>query len=298
MGTKETIIRTLKGVLLSLLLHLLLLLLFVVVFKKVELPPAPLAQERKIALNLSRFTPPSSRPAATPAPTIPSLAKPVEKKPNKVQAVKPPVKEKPLDQKKRLVAPKSQNGENNATKVTKKQVKKIQKKIVQTKAIQRTAKQTIKQTRPKRPISKASNDPLANALMGSGTSMYRTTKPNTSNQTDTMINQLYGREFDGFNQVQKEFIRDNLGAIHRITQRTLSRNGYPDVAIQTRQEGTNIVSFDLHPNGDITNLQLKRSIGYAALDENTLEVIRIAYKEYPRPAKTTKIVFYVHYHLQ
>ncbi|MDQ1325577.1 MAG: periplasmic protein TonB [Campylobacterota bacterium] len=127
--------------------------------------------------------------------------------------------------------------------------------------------------------------------------MYRTTKSNHSNQTDNMINQLYGKEFDGFSQIQKEFIRDNLNSIHRITQSTLSRNGYPGVAIQTGQEGTNIVSFDLHPNGDITNLQLKKPIGYAALDENTLEVIRIAYKDYPRPAKTTKIVFYVRYSL-
>ena len=278
-------------------LHLLLLLLFVVTFKKAVLRSPPLAKEEKIALNLSQFTPPSPKPIATPAPITPPPAKPVEKKPNKAQTAKPIVKKKTLDQKKRLFVPQKDNHENNATKIIKKQVKKIQKKIVQKKATQHTAKQTIKPTRPKSAIPKASNDPLANALMGSGTSMYRATKPNNSNHTDNMINQLYGREFDGFSQVQKEFIRDNLGTIHRITQNTLSRNGYPDVAIQTGQEGTNIVSFNLHPNGDITNLQLKRPIGYAALDENTLEVIRIAYKEYPRPAKTTKIVFYVQYHL-
>ncbi|DAB40932.1 MAG TPA: hypothetical protein CFH81_01125 [Sulfurovum sp. UBA12169] len=295
MGTKETIIRTLKGVLLSLLLHLLLLLLFVVTFKKVVLRPPPLAKEEKIALNLSQFMPPSPKPIAAHAPITPPRAKPVEKKPNKVPTAKPIVKKKILDQKKRLAVPQKDNSENNATKITKKQVKKIRNNIFQTKATRHTAKPTIKSTRPKSPISKASKDPLANALMGSGTSMYRATKSNNSNQTGNMINQLYGREFDGFSQVQKEFIRDNLGTIHRITQNTLSRNGYPDVAIQTKQEGTNIVSFNLHPNGDITNLQLKRPIGYAALDENTLEVIRIAYKEYPRPAKTTKIVFYVQY---
>jgi outer membrane biosynthesis protein TonB len=31
------------------------------------------------------------------------------------------------------------------------------------------------------------------------------------------------------------------------------------------------------------------------LDQNTLEVIRIAYKNYPLPNKKTKIVFYVTY---
>ncbi|MDQ1325578.1 MAG: TonB protein [Campylobacterota bacterium] len=62
-------------------LHLLLLLLFVATFKKVVLPPPPpLAQEEKIALNLSQFTPLPPEPIAALTPRIPSLAKPVEKK--------------------------------------------------------------------------------------------------------------------------------------------------------------------------------------------------------------------------
>jgi TonB family protein len=109
------------------------------------------------------------------------------------------------------------------------------------------------------------------------------------------IRKLYGKEYDSFSAKQKEFIRTNLSLIHRITQRTLIRNGYPEVAVQTHQQGTNIVSFYLHPNGDISNLKLKRRIGYSALDNNTLQVIKIAYKDYPLPAKTTKIVFYVTY---
>jgi protein TonB len=42
-------------------------------------------------------------------------------------------------------------------------------------------------------------------------------------------------------------------------------------------------------------LRLKSSIGYRALDENTIEVIKTAYKDYPRPSKKTKIMFYVTY---
>ena len=112
-----------------------------------------------------------------------------------------------------------------------------------------------------------------------------------------MIQRLYGSEFDTYSQTQKKFIKNNLGTIHRITQRTLSMNGYPEIAVRTGQQGTNIVSFYLHPNGDISNLRLKRDIGYQALDQNTLDVIRIAYKDYPLPNKKTRIIFHVQYSL-
>ena len=155
-------------------------------------------------------------------------------------------------------------------------------------------KQNLKKKKPQRRKSK---NPLANALMGSGTSMYPTqSRPASSGAYNArMINQLYGKEFGTFSSTQKKFIKHNLGTIHRITQRTLNRNGYPEVSVRTRQEGTNIVSFYLHPNGDISGLRLKTRIGYAALDNNTLEVIRIAYKDYPLPNQKTKIVFYVQY---
>jgi protein TonB len=74
-------------------------------------------------------------------------------------------------------------------------------------------------------------------------------------------------------------------------------NGYPDIAVRTGQQGTNVVTFYLHPNGDISGLRLLRPMGYEALDKNTLEVIRIAYKDYPRPKEKTKITFFVTYRL-
>ncbi len=112
-----------------------------------------------------------------------------------------------------------------------------------------------------------------------------------------LIQKLYGASFDSFTPIQKKFIVDKLDSIHRITQSTLTRRGYPagTISMKTRQEGENIVSFDLHPNGDISNLRLEKEIGYRALDENTLQTIRIAYKDYPYPIETTHIVFYVEY---
>ena len=111
------------------------------------------------------------------------------------------------------------------------------------------------------------------------------------------IKKLYGEEFHSYTPSQKEFIKDNLDEIHRITQETLWQRGYPGGAIsaKTGQEGINIVSFYLHPNGDISNLRLKKRVGYRALDDNTIETIKSAYKDYPYPSEKTKIIFFVEY---
>ena len=112
-----------------------------------------------------------------------------------------------------------------------------------------------------------------------------------------MIRMLYGKEFHTYSRQQKKFIRENLDEIHRITQNTLWRQGYPDEALRMYIQGTNVVQFYLHPNGDISGLRLKREIGYRVLDKHTIEVIKTAYKDYPRPERTTKIIFYVTYEI-
>jgi len=121
------------------------------------------------------------------------------------------------------------------------------------------------------------------------------TAPMPMSYPSDKIRKLYGSEFHNFTPTQKKFIEDNLETIQTITQRTLTRRGYPKGAGETGQEGTNVVTFYLHPNGDISNLRLKTRIGYRALDENTLSLIRVAYMDYPYPSTTTKITFYVKY---
>jgi len=82
-----------------------------------------------------------------------------------------------------------------------------------------------------------------------------------------------------------------------ISQRTLNYLGYPRVAARMGQQGTNVVQFWLHPNGDISGLRLKRRIGSEALDRQSIEVIKTAYMYYPRPRTKTKIIIYVQYRL-
>ena len=269
------------------------------------LPPP--AQSKKISLNLQQvITPPAPKPKpiVTPPVTQPVVTTPVpEPLPEPVVEKKvetQPIKQKILDDSTKLYAQKSSE-ENNVTKVEPKAKKKVVKEELKKKPEKKVAKKRVVQKKKtvRKPRPKRSNDPLANALMGSGTALYPTKpsrKPSSSGSYGArMINQLYGEEFHTYSESQKKFIKNNLGTIHRITQNTLTRNGYPEIAVRTRQQGTNIVSFYLHPNGDITDLKLKRRLGYAALDQNTLDVIRIAYKDYPLPDKKTKIIFYVKY---
>ena len=307
--------------------------LLFVKFPEIKVPP-PSGKSQKISLNLSNFVPPpAAKPVVTPPkpkqppvpkpmpkpvlkpvskqpPVVKPLEKPIEKAVEKVQEPAPVVKRKLADDESRTFVEKVSKEENNVTesktekpvKLAKKETKKSEKKVEKTakkKQVAKKRKVTKKRVVKQQPKRKRSKNPLANALMGSGTAMYPTRQAPASSgdYSSRMINQLYGREFDTFTPAQKKFIKHNLGIIHRITQRTLTRNGYPEVAVRTRQQGTNVVSFYLHPNGDISKLRLKTKIGYAALDNNTLEVIRIAYKDYPLPNKKTKIVFYVQYSL-
>ena len=282
--------------------------------------PPPSGKTQKISLNLANFVPPPAPkpvpPQPKPQPVTPPIVQPVvPPKPKPKPVIEKPVEEtlKPITVVKKKLAKdesrtfveKEQPKENNITKAVpqkeKEKKKKLAKKEVKKKKERKKklARKKVSQKRvvKRKPKRKRSKNPLANALMGSGSSLYpsRSAPASSGSYSSRMINQLYGREFDTFSPTQKKFIKHNLGAIHRITQRTLIRNGYPEVAVRTRQQGTNVVSFYLHPNGDISNLRLKTKIGYAALDKNTLEVIRIAYKDYPLPNQKTKIVFYVQY---
>lgn len=263
-------------------LHLLIFLLFVVSFEEPKLPPQNTT--KKISLKLKEFVPPAPKPKPLPKPVVP---KKVEK------PIVPPVEKKPLEPVKKVkeVVEKPQmvtavkGKENNVTKAPEKEPIKVVKKEKPTKV-----KKVVKRKTQRRPVR--SRDPLANALMGATSSKA---PKHVDRFTQKVVNQLYGKEFYTYTKTQQKFIKDNLGEIHRITQNTLWQNGYPDVALRMRMQGTNIVSFYLHPNGDISDLRLKSSIGYRALDENTIEVIKTAYKDYPRPSKKTKIMFYVKY---
>lgn len=109
------------------------------------------------------------------------------------------------------------------------------------------------------------------------------------------LQNLYKEEYETFTKVQKAFLEKNLNNFQIITQRVLNRLGYPRLAAKLRISGTNIVEFMFHPNGDISDLKIISSSGYEIFDSYTLQLIEIAYKDYPKPKTSTKIRFNVQY---
>lgn len=111
------------------------------------------------------------------------------------------------------------------------------------------------------------------------------------------LEKLYGKEYDKFTKIQKAYLEKNIGNFQTITQRVLDRLGYPQLAAKLKIGGVNIVEFMFHPDGSITNLKVLDSSGYAILDEYSINLIEIAYKDYPKPETSTKLRFYVQYRL-
>ena len=109
------------------------------------------------------------------------------------------------------------------------------------------------------------------------------------------LSKLYGDEYKSFTKVQKAYLEKNLNNFQVITQRVLSRLGYPKLAAKLRISGMNVVEFMFHPDGSISNLKITNSSGYEIFDKYSLELIEIAYKDYPRPTTTTKLKFNVDY---
>ncbi|OQR42086.1 hypothetical protein AS859_01885 [Aliarcobacter cryaerophilus] len=109
------------------------------------------------------------------------------------------------------------------------------------------------------------------------------------------LQKLYGKEYDNFTNVQKAYLEKNLNNFQVITQKVLNRMGYPKLAAKLGIGGINTIEFMFHPNGDISGLKIIGSSGYTILDDYSLELIQIAYKEYPKPTEPTKLRFKVFY---
>ena len=111
------------------------------------------------------------------------------------------------------------------------------------------------------------------------------------------LQKLYGEEYDKFTKVQKAYLEKNLTNFQTITQRVLNRLGYPPLAAKLKIGGVNVIEFMFHPDGSITGLKVIDSSGYAVLDDYSVELIEIAYKDYPKPQTSTKLRFNVQYRL-
>jgi TonB family protein len=122
-------------------------------------------------------------------------------------------------------------------------------------------------------------------------------RPTPRGPDSRLIRSLYGSSYSRMSAVQRRFIDENLRRILQISQRTLNYLGYPREAARFGEQGTNVVEFWLHPNGDISGLRLRRRLNSSSLNRQTIEVIKTAYMHYPRPKVKTKIIIYVRYRM-
>ncbi|GAA7648398.1 energy transducer TonB [Helicobacter pylori] len=266
--------------------------------KLVKLNPENLlVLKRGHSQDPSKNTPGASKPTLAgpqkpPTPPTPPTPPPTPPKP--IEKPKPEPKPKP----KPKPEPKKPNHKHKALKKVEKveekkvvEEKKEEKKIVEQKVEQKVEHKKVEE---KKPVKKEFDPNQLSFLPKEVAPPRQENNKGLDNQTRRDIDELYGEEFGDLGTAEKDFIRNNLRDIGRITQKYLE---YPQVAAYLGQDGTNAVEFYLHPNGDITDLKIIIGSEYKMLDDNTLKTIQIAYKDYPRPKTKTLIRIRVRYYL-
>jgi protein TonB len=182
------------------------------------------------------------------------------------------------------------------------QDKKIENKIVENKKIEKKVEQKKQIDIAK--SKKFQNNILKDQIVDKKESIQNKTLEKFLSQKEPInkeilneLEKLYGEEYQSFTKIQKAYLEKNLNNFQTITQKVLNRLGYPRLAAKLRIGGVNIVEFMFHPDGSITNLKITSSSGYEIFDKYSLELIEIAYKDYPRPSTSTKLKFNVNYQL-
>ena len=137
-------------------------------------------------------------------------------------------------------------------------------------------------------LSPLNGDKLSNLIMNN---------QKINNFTGQKLNKLYGYDFKNYTLTQQTFLNANLKRIYHITLKTLIKLSYPKEAIKQKFQDKQLISFYLNPNGKISGLHFKKSLGYHILEKNTIKAIKLAQKFYPRPKTKTKIIFYIDYRL-
>ncbi|MDZ7818609.1 MAG: TonB family protein [Aliarcobacter sp.] len=181
--------------------------------------------------------------------------------------------------------------QNNDTKPKKTpEIKKVEKKIENKKQIVFEKSKNFQEKVVKEQIVNKNNS-LQNSILEDFLSQKEPINKEILNE----LEKLYGEEYQSFTKIQKAYLEKNLNNFQVITQKVLNRLGYPRLAAKLRIGGVNIVEFMFHPDGSITNLKITSSSGYEIFDKYSLELIEIAYKDYPRPTTSTKLKFNVNY---
>ena len=298
------------ALLLSILLHLAAFTLLWLFLHRAEQKMLTSSGAKRVELSLSDFVTPPPAPAAPKKSIQPPTKTAAQPKPKQKPAQKPVPKPNTEPKQKRMQkerktpkqTPKSEKAEAKTAEKSglhpaiERKEQKPQKKTA--------AKRVQKEQKSKKSPEKQKETPLSRLAGSLGAPSMPVSEPKPPSIEDigsalsnSEFRALYKDEFDHFTPEQKKFIRNNLSRIQGITQHYLTIRGYPYTAARLGQSGMNIVEFDLHPNGDISGLKVIKGAGFEDLDINSLDTIKTAYKDYPRPKEKTKIRFYIYYRL-
>ena len=206
------------------------------------------------------------------------------------------VKNTPEIEKKQEIK-KTEEIKNEKKETAKNEVKKVETKKVETKA---DVKKQIDIAQSKNFQEKVLEEQIVkkdDSLQNSILENFLSQKEPINKEILGELEKLYGEEYQTFTKVQKAYLEKNLNNFQVITQRVLTRLGYPPLAAKLKIGGANVIEFMFHPDGSITNLRITNSSGYEVFDKYSLELIEIAYKDYPRPTTSTKLKFNVRYQL-
>ncbi len=243
--------------------------------------------ENLLILKRGHSQDPSKNTPGAPKPTLAGPQKPPTP-PVPPTPPTPPTPPKPIEKPKPKPKPKPEPKKPNHKHKALKKVEKVEeKKVVE-------EKKEEKKIEEKKLVKKEFDPNQLSFLPKEVAPPRQENNKGLDNQTRRDIDELYGEEFGDLGTAEKDFIRNNLRDIGRITQKYLE---YPQVAAYLGQDGTNAVEFYLHPNGDISDLKIIIGSEYKMLDDNTLKTIQIAYKDYPRPKTKTLIRIRVRYYL-
>jgi TonB family protein len=188
--------------------------------------------------------------------------------------------------------------------IIKPQIEPIQKPITKPKLLEQPKKQkpiiekkqeskSVKKPKPKKTIPTIPPKiieplPPINPQEQEYKKLQKNIKPLTKEYLD------HYEDFEKLPTETKLFIIKNIDDIGAITQRYLF---YPQMSAQAGQDGVNVVEFMLFENGNISEPKIVKSSNYFLLDDNTIETIKEAYIDYPRPQKPTPIRIFVKYKL-
>lgn len=107
----------------------------------------------------------------------------------------------------------------------------------------------------------------------------------------------YGTKFEQLSDGEKEYLNQNFKLLQRITQSVLDRYGSSRIPSDLVVNESNIIEFNLYPNGSISDISFIQKSKIDILNDTTRETIEIAYYKYPRPKEKILIRYRINYDL-